>query len=173
MPERLPVHRSLSERPRMKIIGAKKADAAQILDLQRAAYSREARIYDDFSIPPLTQTLEEIRGEFDTHLFLKAVENLKIIGSVRAFADQDVCHIGRLIVEPGCQGQGIGTRLMAEIENRFNDCPRFELFTGIKSTGNIRLYKRLGYQPIRKERIHSGLSLIFLEKTAPVHPQDK
>ena len=148
----------------MKIIRAEKKDAEKILDLQRVAYRWEAEIYDDYSIPPLTQTLEEIRTQFDTHLFLKAVENLRIRGSVRAFADREVCHIGRLIVEPDSQGQGIGTRLMAEIEKHFSGCTRFELFTGTKSTGNIRLYKRLGYQPFRKEQVHPGLSLIFLEK---------
>ena len=148
----------------MKIIPAKKEDAKQILDLQQRAYQQEARIYNDFSIPPLTQTLEEIRYEFDTHVFLKAVKELCIAGSVRASLDGTICHIGRLIVEPVFQGQGIGTRLMVEIEKQFNDCLRFELFTGTKSTGNIRLYERLGYQRFKEEQIHPGLSLVFLEK---------
>jgi hypothetical protein len=40
-------------------------DAQEILALQRLAYQSEAEIYDDYSIPPLTQTLEAIRADFE------------------------------------------------------------------------------------------------------------
>lgn len=33
-------------------------DAGQILTLQRLCYRGEAELYDDYTIPPLTQTLE-------------------------------------------------------------------------------------------------------------------
>lgn len=49
------------------------ADARDILALQRLAYQSKAALYDDFGIPPLTQTLDELESEFDNHLFLKAV----------------------------------------------------------------------------------------------------
>jgi GNAT superfamily N-acetyltransferase len=148
----------------MNIVPADKIDARQILALQQRAYQQEAKIYNDFSIPPLTQTLEDFSAEFDTHLVLKVVENGQIVGSVRAFGNDTTCHIGRLIVEPEQQGQGIGTKLMEAVENAFGRCTRFELFTGTKSEGNIRLYKRLGYVPFRKEQVHSGLTLVFFEK---------
>jgi hypothetical protein len=35
-------------------------DAEKILSLQKIAYRSEAEIYDDFTIPPLKQTSEEI-----------------------------------------------------------------------------------------------------------------
>jgi GNAT superfamily N-acetyltransferase len=148
----------------MQIIPAARDDAQTILALQQRAYQQEAQIYDDYTIPPLTQTLNEILTEFDTHSFLKAVKNGRIVGSVRAFTDDDTCHIGRLIVEPDDQGQGIGTLLMAAIEKMFAGCRRFELFTGTLSKGNIRLYKRLGYVPFKEQQIHQGLSLLFFEK---------
>ena len=47
------------------------ADAADILELQRLAYQSEAAIYDDWSIPPLTQTIEGIEKEFTDSIFLK------------------------------------------------------------------------------------------------------
>ena len=40
------------------------ADAEEILSLQKLVYESEAEIYNDFTIPPLTQTLEEIKAEF-------------------------------------------------------------------------------------------------------------
>jgi len=60
------------------------ADAEEILALQRRAYQSEAAIYDDYSLPPLQETLEEIRDRFRDHLFLKAVRGDRIVGSVRA-----------------------------------------------------------------------------------------
>jgi hypothetical protein len=41
----------------MMITQAAAADAAEILALQKLAYQSEAAIYQDYSIPPLTQTL--------------------------------------------------------------------------------------------------------------------
>ena len=56
------------------------ADAAEILSLQRLAYVREARIYGDFTIPPLAQTLEELSAEFASKVFLKALEGGDLVG---------------------------------------------------------------------------------------------
>lgn len=105
----------------MEITLANIEDAAQILSLQKLAYQSEAAIYQDYSIPPLTQTIEEIKGEFDNQLFLKAVYEKDIIGSVRAYSDGYSCFVGRLIVHPKWQGKGVGTKLMKTIETYFTD----------------------------------------------------
>jgi hypothetical protein len=42
---------------------------------------REGERYNDFTLPPLTQTLEEIQADFQKMVFLKAVIDDKIIGS--------------------------------------------------------------------------------------------
>jgi ribosomal protein S18 acetylase RimI-like enzyme len=140
------------------------ADAAEILALQRRAYRSEAELYDDFSIPPLTQTLDEISAEFARRAFLKAVEGGRIIGSVQGMRIGATCYVGRLMAHPARQGEGIGTRLMAAIETSFPDIERFELFTGHRSEANIRLYERLGYRIIRTEAATPALSLVFMEK---------
>lgn len=139
-------------------------DAAEILVLQKLAYRDEAAIYDDFSIPPLTQTLEDIDAEFGRQFFLKASDAGRIVGSVRAYAEQGTCFIGRLIVHPDCQNQGIGSRLMREIERHFDSAARFELFTGDRSASNLRLYRKLGYQPCRTQWLTDRVTLVFLEK---------
>jgi hypothetical protein len=51
------------------------------------SYQSEAKLNDDWAIPPLTETLPEIMSEFETKVFLKAVCADKIIGSVRATLD--------------------------------------------------------------------------------------
>ncbi|MFZ3147462.1 MAG: GNAT family N-acetyltransferase [Methanothrix sp.] len=139
-------------------------DAAEILALQKPAYQSEARLNDDWTIPPLTQTLPEIMSEFETKVFLKAMCVDKIIGSVRAALDSGTCQVGRLIVHPDYQGKGIGTMLMNRIEAAFPYAERFELFTGTKSIHNIRFYRRLGYRECREEELSPKVRLLFMEK---------
>jgi ribosomal protein S18 acetylase RimI-like enzyme len=139
-------------------------DAREILDLQKLAYRSEAAIYDDYTIRPLIQTPEEMVVDFDDNLFLRATHEGKIIGSVRGRLSRGTCFIGRLIVHPAHQGRGLGTRLMNEIEKRFPKAERFELFTGHRSEGNLRLYTRLGYRSFKQERITDDLELVYLQK---------
>ena len=141
-------------------------NAGEILDLQKLAYQSEAALYDDYTIPPLTQTLEEITADFERQLFLKASVDGRIVGSVRAYEREGACCIGRLIVHPGFQNQGIGTKLLNEIERVFGQARRYELFTGDKSERNLYLYQKLGYQPFKTEMVTEDLVLVFLEKRA-------
>lgn len=139
-------------------------DAEAILQLQRAAFQSEAQLYNDFEISPLTETLSQLKALFDNHVFLKATIDGRIVGSVRANINNGSCHIGRLIVDPQYQNQGIGTQLLAEIERKYPACRRFELFTGIKSQRNIRLYEKAGYRAFKTQSASNKLSLICFEK---------
>ena len=80
----------------MKIIPAQLEDMPEILQLQ-LCYLSEAKIYNVYNIPPLTQTLEEIERDFTHHFFLKAVINNKIVGSVRAYQKSETCYIGSIL----------------------------------------------------------------------------
>jgi N-acetylglutamate synthase-like GNAT family acetyltransferase len=136
----------------------------EILELQKLAYLSEAEIYNDYSIPPLTQTLNEIKEDLAFQIFLKIVIDNKIVGSVRGYKEEDTCYIGKLVVHPNYQNQGIGTKLLKEIEAKFNDAKRYELFTGFKSEKNLYLYQKLGYKQFRTEHIHENLQMVYLEK---------
>jgi ribosomal protein S18 acetylase RimI-like enzyme len=139
-------------------------DAEAILKLQKIAYQSEAQIYNDFSISPLTQTLDQIKADFATKVFLKAVAGADIVGSVRGYQEKGTCYIERLIVQPAFQGQGTGTALMRHIESVFSEAKRFELFTGHRSERNIRLYQKLGYQAFSQESATESLTFVFMEK---------
>ena len=149
----------------MKIEVATETDLAQILDLQKSCYVEEAELYDDFNIPPLTQTLKAIESDFNKELFLKIESEGKIIGSVRGYLEEGTCKIGRLIVNKDFRNRGLGKLLMKEIESKFSLAHRFELFTGHKSSRNISLYNKLGYTEFEKRPVNEKLELVFLEKT--------
>ena len=155
---------SQAKRSIVNIEQASISDLEQILDLQRISYKSEADLYNDFTIPPMTQTIQEMHDDFLNKRFLKAVKNDKIIGSVRAFEKNATCYIGRLMVHPNFQNRGLGTRLINEIEKMFDACKRFELFTGSKSEKNILLYQKLGYKIFKTQTINEDTSLVYLEK---------
>lgn len=148
----------------MKITKAGKADLESILSLQYLAYQSEARLLNNYEIQPLTQTLEEVLLEFEKGTFYQAVnEKNELIGSVRGFVDNDTLYIGKLIVHPDYQGNGIGTALLKEIE-KDNSGLRQELFTSDQSLRNLRLYKRLGFVQFKNKPLSKDLNLVFMEK---------
>jgi GNAT superfamily N-acetyltransferase len=146
-------------------------DAAAVLALQKTAYRSEAEIYGDHSIPPLTQTLDELEADFGNQLILKASVEGRVVGSVRGCAEGGTCFIGRLVVYPEFQNRGIGTQLMEEIETRFGHAERFELFTGDKSEHNLRFYRKRGYEVFKSESVTRNLRLVYLEKRCGALPR--
>ena len=148
----------------MKILLAKLNDCSEILALQKLAYRQEAEIYNDFSIPPLHQTMEEIEQEFALQIFIKAVIDQKIVGSIRAYEADHICYIGKVIVHPEYQDRGIGSKMMHKIESLFPSVKRFELFTGENSNKNLHFYQKLGYTLFKKEKLSDKVSLVYLEK---------
>ena len=148
----------------MIIIKAEKEDLQKILDLQYLAYQSEARLFDNQDIPPLKQTLADVENEFQKGIILKALDEDKtIIGSVRAFCDNGTVYIGKLMVHPSKQGQGIGTKLLLEMEKQYPN-QRYELFTSSRSERNIELYKKLGYKIFDEEQVTEELRFVYMEK---------
>ena len=142
------------------------SDASQILALQKRAFESEARIYNDWSILPLTQGLDSLVEEIEKTTVLKAIDGEGIVGSVRATLNNGVCRIGGLIVEPERQRQGLGSALLLAVEAAYSQANRFQLFTGSRSEGNIRLYRRHGYEITETTQLSEHVTLVFMVKHA-------
>ena len=143
-------------------------DVEKILQLQYAAYQSEARIHNDFTIQPLTQTLEESITEYHKCVVLKAVSGGAIVGSVRAHVVGNTVYIGKLMVLPDQQGKGLGKRLLTAIEAEFPQ-KRYELFTACKSSRNIHLYESSGYTRFHEETNGAGIAFAYMEKDGCIY----
>ena len=141
-------------------------DAGEVLTLQRAAFVSEALIYDAVDMPPLTQSLDELRAELVENLGCVALDAARIVGAVRARRDGTVLLIGRIAIAPDQQGAGVGTRLLAAVEERGREAGASvaELFTGSLSEANLRLYLREGYAESERVPQGDGTDQIFLRK---------
>ncbi|GAA2101537.1 GNAT family N-acetyltransferase [Actinomadura alba] len=157
----------------VKITAAGPGDAGEILTVQRAAYLVEAQLYGDPFIPPLVESLDQMRKVLGGDaVVLKAVDGGRVVGAVRAQFSDRLCLVGRLVVVPDRQGSGIGTRLMTalegEVTGRVDACV---LFTGHLSDGNLRMYRRLGYAETHRERVAAHLTLVHMRKSLQPGPQ--
>lgn len=142
------------------------SDAGEILTLQRAAYVTEAQAHRDLDLPPLTQSIEELRAELvDPDVVALGVRGEdRLIGAVRLHRVGSTVELGRLTVVPDRQGQGIGSFLLREADTAFPETREMRLFTGEHSTANIRLYERSGYVETARTPV-GDYSLVHLVKT--------
>jgi ribosomal protein S18 acetylase RimI-like enzyme len=150
----------------VKIFKADLGDLPAILSLQKLAYQSEALLVGDFTIAPLTQTLEGITADLEDGVILKAIDEGdpgEIIGSVRGRLAEGTLRIGRLIVHPSYQNRGIGTALLLGVESLYEGA-RYELFTSDRSAKNLSLYTRNGYREFRREPLNDRVNLVYLEK---------
>lgn len=133
-------------------------DAGEVLTVQRAAYVSESMLYDQF-LPPLLETLDEVRGvlEREDVTVLGLRERARLLGAVRVMPSGEVA---RLCVVPDRQGAGVGSALLRAAVAAGGTW----LFTGDRSTGNLRLYERYGFVETRREPA-PGHELVYLELT--------
>lgn len=137
------------------------ADAGQVTVLQRACWVEEALTNEDWWIPALRETVDEVAqwlGELEGWgLWL----DKRLVAMVRAGRTDDTWDVGRLAVVPDLRGNHLGDWLMDHIESRAAEgCTRFELFTGARSERNISRYERRGYHLIGEWRP----GVVLLEK---------
>ncbi|MFE9254936.1 GNAT family N-acetyltransferase [Streptomyces sp. NPDC006879] len=152
------------------ISAANSQDAEQIFRLQYLCFQREAELYGNYHIDPLVQTLDSIRAELSRDCVLVARLGDEVVGMVRGHTDEGgVGRIAKLGVHPRMQGHGLGTRLLRAMEGELvarGETARFQLHSGHRSEGGLRLYKRAGYAAVGDSTGEDGVRMIVLEKEA-------
>ena len=138
-------------------------DVDAVLSVQRAAFTVEAQLYGDPSLPPLRESREQLIADLDRSLGLVALDGDRVVGSVRVRVEGTSLHIARLSVAPEQQGRGLGTLLLARAES-VAAAEEALLFTGHLSVSNLRLYARAGYVEQRRVRVDERVTLVYLRK---------
>ena len=125
------------------------------------ALIRRAFAYMDGAIDPPSSarllTAEALGEKAKRETGFLAIENDRIVGCI--FAQERVrdFYVGKLAVEPGLQGHGIGTRLMQAVEDlaRERGKDAIELQTRIELTANHAAFARLGFRETERTA-HEG-----------------
>ncbi len=93
-------------------------DLVALLAIQKDAFERYTDHLMPEQIPPLNETIEDMRKDVKCKSIIAAYVDDSPAGSVRYYNKGGVCIIERLSVKPSLQGEGIGRGLIAEVENR-------------------------------------------------------
>lgn len=147
--------------------------AGEALTVQRAAYVTEAQRYGAPDLPPLTESLDELRADLEFGVVaFGAWLGTRLAGSVRGRPDGDRMQVSRLAVAPDLQGRGIGRRLLAAVESGAPPAVRtFWLVTGAGSDTSLTFYQRAGYAVVGDATDAAGVALAVLEKRRVTPPE--
>ncbi|GAA1556898.1 hypothetical protein GCM10009804_12150 [Kribbella hippodromi] len=149
----------------VRLLPATAADAGELHVLQLAAFLSEARLYDDYTIPPLTDDVAATTARLQRGIVLKAVAGTRIVGSVQLVVDGSVGQIERLVVAPDWQGRGLGVRLLQAAEKLAPaEVTSYQLDTGDLSARNLALYAKAGYRETGREQQAPKVTLVRLAK---------
>ncbi len=138
------------------------ADAGQVTVLQRCCWVDEAMANEMWTIPPLTETVEDVAAWLGEQEAWGLWRDGRLLAMVRANTAGDEFEIGRLGVVPDLRGHGLGHWMLDHIEAQAGvEARRLTLFTGARSEKNIRAYESRGYRIIGEWRP----GIVLLEKS--------
>ena len=165
-PDLLPLSATVGSLAELDVRLATPADAAELLVLQRACWAPEGLASGDWVVPPLAETLEEVRaavGEWRTYAVRTASRGGglgRLVASVRGGVrpgDPAVWETARLMVAPDLQGRGLGRELLALSEAAAPaSVTTYWLTTGVVAAQNQRFYRRAGYRRAPGEPTYPG-----------------
>lgn len=149
----------------MEIKLATKQDVPKLLELRQKAFGA---LYDELGINPDSlaenASLDDAYEEFDECTTLKAINDKGcIVGSVQGNVAYGLLFIGRLMVLPECQHNGIGRRLLQEIQNLIPHDKAW-LYTCQEVNSTYNFYIREGFRIFEREKSSSGLTWAYMEK---------
>lgn len=129
------------------VVRAVPGDAGELLTLQRACWVQEALANDLLDLPALHESLDDVRSwlqEWDTWVIRRAG---RLVAAARGRLEGDSWDIGRIMVAPDLQGQGLGRVLLEHLQAVAPaEATSYVLYTGAASARNQRLYRRAGFR---------------------------
>ncbi|MEV6298199.1 GNAT family N-acetyltransferase [Actinoplanes sp. NPDC051861] len=148
-------------------------DLAELVVLQRCCWVAEALTNETLDIPALRETHAEVLDWATTWEVLVVRLGHRLVGAVRGRQEDRDWQVGRLMVAPDLSGRGIGSALLALIEDAAPDAvARYTLFTGARSRRNVQIYERAGYA-INAEATHApghiAGAVVLTKPRVPIH----
>ncbi len=137
--------------------------AKRALLIQRLAYRIEADLIGFDGIPPLHETITDLRASDETFIGYYAEEHL-LAGVISYLITAGTLDIGRLVVHPDYFRRGIAQALVRHVEAISPDVRRIIVSTGRDNTPARAFYEKLGYQHTGDITLPEGVTISTYEK---------
>ncbi|MFF4542595.1 GNAT family N-acetyltransferase [Streptomyces aureus] len=144
----------------------------RLWDLQRASYAVEARLIGFDGIPPLHESLEQLRACGES--FLGVRDELRLVGAVAwTRLPNGALDICRLVVHPAAHRRGVATALLDALDS-IEPAELTIVSTGTANLPAFALYRRRGFIPVGERQVALGVTVTLLERknasaSQPVH----
>ena len=109
--------------------------------------------------------LDDYAAIIEQHLVWVVCHGEHVVGLVVLIEQEDGILLDNVAVHPEYQGQGIGGQLMGFAEKKALALgyQELELYTHVKMTENIEIYRKLGYVEVER-RIERGYERVYMCK---------
>ncbi|MGZ9587319.1 GNAT family N-acetyltransferase [Paenibacillus marinisediminis] len=136
--------------------------ARSVWQIQQTAYRAEAELMQFYDIPPLLETIEQLRESTETFYgWYNSSKELVGVVAVEMEAPREL-RICRLMVRQDHYRQGIARSLMKSVLNE-SGIDRFIISTGERNEPALKLYLSLGFQTLHDVEIAPGVYLRTLD----------
>ncbi|MFF4018061.1 GNAT family N-acetyltransferase [Streptomyces sp. NPDC001843] len=153
-------HQSIAEPVRLDL--SDPDTLRHLRDLQRASYEVEARLIGFDGIPPLHESLEQLRACDES--FLGVRDELRLVGAVAwTRLPNGALDICRLVVHPVAHRRGVATALLDALDS-IEPAELTVVSTGTANLPAVALYRRRGFIPVGERQIAPGVTVTLLER---------
>ncbi|GAA1319178.1 GNAT family N-acetyltransferase [Streptomyces sp. NBC_00264] len=141
-------------------------------DLQRASYAVEARLIGFDGIPPLHESLEQLRTCDESCLGVR--DELRLVGAVAwTRLPNGALDICRLVVHPVAHRRGVATALLDALD-LIEPAELTVVSTATANLPAVALYRRRGFIPVGERQVAPGVTITLLERknasaSQPIH----
>ena len=134
----------------------------ELYELQRASYLIEAELINFYEIPPLVETIEELKKCGET--FFGYFVGDELAGAISIMIEGHEATICRMVVHPNHFRKGIAQKLLAFIEKNLSHYPVIKVSTGKENTPANKLYLKNGFLLVGDIEVAPGLFISNFEK---------
>ncbi|MET8508735.1 GNAT family N-acetyltransferase [Streptomyces sp. NPDC004787] len=144
----------------------------QLWDLQPTSYAVEAQLIGFDGLPPLHESLEQLRACNES--FLGVRDESILVGAVAwSRLPNGALDICRLVVHPVAHRRGVATMLLDALDS-IEPAELAIVSTGTANLPAITLYRRRGFVPVGERQVAPGVTITDLERkntstTQPIH----
>lgn len=131
--------------------------AEDIWYLQHAAFREEVVRLGVKTVPPLMETVDDLRRTPDTYIGYE--KDGEWIGAVSYYMQGRLLKLRRLMVHPAYFRQGVGTALLNYLLSH-TPHDQAEVHAGERNDPAVGLYRKMGFYPVEKVKVSDGFELL-------------